>query len=365
MFDLYGKIKSILPVSSRSFHSFERRMLDQAAEFSVLRQENQELRQLLLRVLDEHSYEQERDMMLYWHLAKNVDRSHPASSEEAKLNFFRGLSRPRGTEKLFQDNLVKLLCDFDSLCRDCGISYFAGSGTLLGAYLYNDIIPWDDDVDVFVFRNDISRICQVAKVGGVFRVTERWDRRCACRQIRFRLSDYDNPAFIDLFPLDLIDCDSPHSAWKEYLDVRDDFISNFFKLVDDPSFPDDSWPYVDASSAAGQMIESVYQSTLNGYGPEVSFVDDLTCANALLRGIDNINESRSTGPWPLNDWLPTIDMHMREFDVMVPCGWRTYLDRHYGDFFIIPKDMHGHQHVKSSSMNSQAALKSMDGYLRE
>ena len=51
-----------------------------------------------------------------------------------------------------------LLATFHEVCTELGIPYFLTSGTLLGAVRSGDWIPWDDDVDVMMFREDYERL---------------------------------------------------------------------------------------------------------------------------------------------------------------------------------------------------------------
>ncbi len=52
----------------------------------------------------------------------------------------------------------QLLKKFDAFCRQHGIQYFLSNGTLLGAVKYKGFIPWDDDIDVLVPREDYDRL---------------------------------------------------------------------------------------------------------------------------------------------------------------------------------------------------------------
>lgn len=47
---------------------------------------------------------------------------------------------------------------FDAFCKENNIRYFLAYGTLLGAIRYKKFIPWDDDVDVLVPREDYDRL---------------------------------------------------------------------------------------------------------------------------------------------------------------------------------------------------------------
>ncbi len=60
--------------------------------------------------------------------------------------------------------LFECLDEFDRICRENDITYFLGGGTLLGAARYNDIIPWDDDMDVMMTREEYDKF--LSAVGG-------------------------------------------------------------------------------------------------------------------------------------------------------------------------------------------------------
>ena len=51
---------------------------------------------------------------------------------------------------------------FDAICQKYGIRYWAACGTMLGAIRHKGFIPWDDDLDIGMLRDDFNRFLEVA-----------------------------------------------------------------------------------------------------------------------------------------------------------------------------------------------------------
>ncbi len=65
-------------------------------------------------------------------------------------------------DKLHQVHL-EMLDEIDRLCRKHGLSYWLDSGTALGAIRHKGFIPWDDDVDIGMMREDYDKFIAIAK----------------------------------------------------------------------------------------------------------------------------------------------------------------------------------------------------------
>ena len=117
---------------------------------------------------------------------------------------------------------LDLLAEFQRVCEKHHIRYFASGGTLLGAVRHNGFIPWDDDLDIEMFREDYVKLCEVGpkefKKPYVFQneYTESGSlrgfsklRNCQTTAIYEHeklkcFGGYDKGIFIDIFPLDCI-----------------------------------------------------------------------------------------------------------------------------------------------------------------
>lgn len=62
---------------------------------------------------------------------------------------------------LLQERLFEILVYFADFCDKHGIKYSLASGTCLGAVRDHDFIPWDDDLDVSMLREDYDRFFEL------------------------------------------------------------------------------------------------------------------------------------------------------------------------------------------------------------
>lgn len=62
--------------------------------------------------------------------------------------------------KILHNDLLILLKSFDEFCNIHKIKYTLHGGTLLGAVREHGFIPWDDDIDITMIRNEYEKLKQ-------------------------------------------------------------------------------------------------------------------------------------------------------------------------------------------------------------
>lgn len=120
---------------------------------------------------------------------------------------------------------LDLLAELDRVCRKYGIHYVASGGTLLGAVRHHGFIPWDDDVDLMMPREEYDKLCSLAEKEfehPYFFQTEYSDHGFMRGFARLRNSEtsgiqkfelnksykFNQGIFIDIFPLDEVVSDN-------------------------------------------------------------------------------------------------------------------------------------------------------------
>ena len=62
--------------------------------------------------------------------------------------------------------ILDILKKFISICEEHHLTYYCCGGTAIGAIRHHGMIPWDDDIDVFMPRPDYDRLLDICGENG-------------------------------------------------------------------------------------------------------------------------------------------------------------------------------------------------------
>lgn len=102
-------------------------------------------------------------------------------------------------------NLV-LLKELDYVCKQAGLRYWIDAGTLIGAIRHKGFIPWDDDIDAAMMREDYEKIIDAfekfSRDSNIYAGPVRLPNS-TCQQI-IKVQHKKCPfLFVDIFPFDM------------------------------------------------------------------------------------------------------------------------------------------------------------------
>lgn len=157
--------------------------------------------------------------------------------------------------KQIQKLYVLMFKKVDSFLKKKNIHYFAVGGTLLGAYRHGGFIPWDNDMDIGMTRDEYNIFLKVARElesdGDLTIIGHPFTNYCEHGLVRIAINGtyqddlnykkkIDRRLAIDVFPFDNLSNDEKRNnrVWKKILRIKRIMTikarkksSNFFKNI--------------------------------------------------------------------------------------------------------------------------------------
>ena len=238
---------------------------------------------------------------------------------------------PEGsTLRKAQLRMLDILKAVDAIFAKHQIDYYLDGGTLLGAVRHGGFIPWDDDIDISVRREDVSRIRKVLKAELPENLVyqdrfEDWNLPVLIAKVRMKNTYLyeeectdklkERGLFIDLIPMEKI----PSWWWKQKLDylyghcIRGihNYSTRGDKILSYCVFPF-AWTLVQLTRLVNRFIPSDQLADVYGWKP--------------------------TGCYKRQDIFPTKRMPFEGFMASVPNNPDAMLKGLFGEYMQIPPE---------------------------
>ncbi|MCF2705934.1 LicD family protein [Arcanobacterium haemolyticum] len=260
--------------------------------------------------------------------------------------------------------MTYVMGEFDRVCTELELRYVAYGGTAIGAVRHHGFIPWDDDVDIAMPREDYDEF--FAKAPAILReefilLDARTDPRYPKTFGVLGLADsefipglaaerdYSMPLGIDLFPLDPL----PHEPKQFKRQARESwFWGRLLYLLGTPN------AVVPLPSPAKQLAEYTMlaiHKALNLAGVKPAGI--IRRWENVARRFEQGGSSR-LGDFSTQDplrWSARIDelfpaqrVQFDDITLMVPRDYDAVLTRGYGDYMAIPPESERVNHEAAS-----------------
>ena len=125
---------------------------------------------------------------------------------------------------------IQILDEIAMICKQSGLNYYLAYGTLLGAIRHKGFIPWDDDIDIYMSRDEYEKLLTIMKSpdikmphwlelydgdkDGYYYPFAKAVDNTTIAKMEDNLTKHG--IWIDIFPVDRL----PDSARKRYLFVK-------------------------------------------------------------------------------------------------------------------------------------------------
>ena len=252
--------------------------------------------------------------------------------------------------KTLQQIEIEMLMQIKKICEQNNIEYFLLGGTALGAQRHEGFIPWDDDIDIGMTRDNYNKFLKITshiKLDGYFIQTPETDSNTPFPYVKFRKNntkfiewcnrniDMHQGIYIDIFPYDNIP-DSEDLRYKQFKKVQ--ILSKMYTWRQTPDISHSSQSIFDIIKSLSRKL--VYLT--------LRIIPRKILIRALDKELNRYNKedtlSRSCLFFPkymveymTNDTLYPLKMKSFEGDKYpVPGDIDNYLKTHYGDYMKLP-----------------------------
>lgn len=244
---------------------------------------------------------------------------------------------------------LEILKELDRVCKKHGITYHLFGGTLIGAIRHKGFIPWDDDIDICMRREDYNKfieICSKDLKSTYFLQNYKTDPNFFHSFVRIRKNgtkviqrqykgiDMHHGVFIDVFPFDNIP-DSVSARKVQYSLMRTNRIIKNFKIKKKSSQKSMKANIKNLISLVVKPIPIKYFNSFETY-LSTYYNNKITTSSTLMVEAIQINHKRCTIE---NEKFYETEEH--EFEGQMFVGPRHYdevLSNMYGDYMALPKE---------------------------
>lgn len=252
--------------------------------------------------------------------------------------------------------LYQIMQFFANICEQNALKYSMAYGTLLGAVRHQDFIPWDDDVDMIMPRDDYEKLYRILTDGqyGKYQLmqTSYWPFMKVIDNTTFVEPGCvrgDEHLWIDIFPVDGLPADEQKS--KDILNKARRLGINHGRAA--AIIGRGSTAFRSVAKLPALVIPKLrgvayYTQQLDSLAKEYDFADSEYVADIVWTYGPRERMLRSSF-----DRIIRLPFHGGMFDALA--DWDGYLTQMYGDYRKLPpeKERAGHR-IKAYVMKGQA-----------
>jgi len=243
---------------------------------------------------------------------------------------------------------LELLEQFMDICENHGLRYYAIGGTLLGAVRHKGFIPWDDDIDVGMPREDYDRFLQLeAEFTYPYRLVTPMndDYYRAHAQIRHcKTTGYpkidekqscNKGIFIDIFPLDgVTDSKLAFAVQMFRMKLLNRILVNYYYFDTVHTNP----PFVKKLFHKAVCVVMKRCGIKRVYARYDRIAAKYSQKNTKKVGELSILFGDTRYHWPRQVFMETVEFSFEHLKLKAPKEWDEFLHNTFGAYQSIPEN---------------------------
>ena len=239
----------------------------------------------------------------------------------------------KGVLKYSQLICLEILKFVDNVCRKHDIDYWLDFGNLLGYVRHNGYLPWDDDVDIGMIREDYIKFLEVLneeiQINGLsdkFLIKKMTQTNDSFIVGFIQLVYKPNPNFssiigIDVFPYEYVKLDDKLSK-DNIEEVFHSEVSNFYLNLLNKNFTEEE-------------AFKVFNKNLHISDSKESYI---------IPGADSFTANFRL--YKTKDVFPIKKVKFEHYDILAPNNPSNYVGTTYGsDYMVMPQVLDFHQRI--------------------
>ena len=307
-----------------------------------------------------------------------MDYPHKYFEDEVREGFYI-----TGELKRIWAAQLEVISEIDKVCKRHNIKWFADCGTLIGTVRHKGYIPWDDDFDICMLRDDYERFNRYAEeelpkgyvvlnLRKEMVYYEYLTRITTGAKIQFdrdyldKYCDCHYPIGIDIFPLDYVSTDSEKEEERKKLALN---VSAYADIIDEE---DDSFENNPDFKALVKSVEDLCETRID---EKLPIKQRMFIAAEVLYTIfpsDGAKEvvlmpywlQHNDHKYPIEAFRETIMMPFELTELPVPIEYDKVLRIEYGDYMKLVKTGGVHEYPYFEKMENFIAGKTYNYYLK-